>query len=704
MGQRYDQASAAATAEQWRAADWIGILLILLSIDFFPNLPDASLDSSWMNGLTAALAQGAVPGSDLLFTYGPLASLLTAYAGPGFPLGLSLALAIAATFAVLLRICTGHRFLWVAALVFLLSPSNEALFYLFLGVIPLAAIHIGSEPWASRVPLIAAAVLTPAMTLAKLSFLPLSTALLVLTCAHEAASGRWRAAVAGAALFGASLVAMWLLSSQALSDLPAYLLDGEIIKGYTSAMEWDLGMVIAGVNLQLIETLLIYLTAALVLGVLVPRAGGRASGAYLLMALAAVLAVVIKAGVVRHGGVHSIFPWMLLCVLTLSLAGAPRLPGLARLSFAVALLMTLALAPIYRGDGRSVSNIVAAAREHAQTQGLDWQLVKRSPGYWRRYTVAVPSQFLGSLPSPLSGLAERVHNAIGLTLALISGDESMREATSRAHREILDACPLTRVAGSVDIYPTDINCLLVHGMAWNPRPVFQSYSAYTPSLQILNRAHIVGADAPDHLFVDVKPLDGRLPVLEEGNVWFCLAGRYRPSGAMQGNFLHLTRARGDCDTTRETGMHTARLGEPIILSCDRPQVVASFDFRATEFGRLALLFYKIRRLTIDVQTCDGETRSYRFVPSMATLPLPLSPLVENARELRQVLFDGNMPPGRRIKRFVIRESESESPIPGWATEYNVRWYEAAVSTPAASNAMPAVFALPQFPSLTSPAP
>ncbi|MFG6456937.1 hypothetical protein [Roseateles sp. BYS96W] len=703
MGQHHDYASMPATTGRWCLADWIGLTLILLSVDFFPNLPDASLDSSWMSGLTAALAQGAVPGRDLLFTYGPLAGMLTAYAGPGFLPGLAMALAIAATFAVLLRIGTGRRFVGVAALVFLLSPSNEALFYLFLGAIPLAAARIGADPRASPTPLIAAAVLAPALTLAKLSFLPLSAVLLVLSGAHYLARRRPRAAIVGALLFAASLVAMWLISGQSLGDLPAYLLDGEIIKGYTSAMEWDIGVGVAGVNLQLIETVLLYVTAALVLGVLVPRAPGRATQAYLMLSLAAVLAVVIKAAVVRHGGVHSIFPWVLLCVLPLSVPAAPRLPGLARFGFAAALLMTLALAPIYSGDGRGIPNMIAAARDHAQSRGLDWQTVKRSPGYWGTYITAATGQFLGSLPSPLSGLAERVQNGIGLTLAVLSGGDSTREAVAQVHREILAACPLTRVTGNVDIYPTDINCVLVHGMTWSPRPVFQSYSAYTPGLQTLNRAHIAGEWAPDHLFIDVKALDGRLPVLEEGNAWTCLARRYRPSGAMQGDFLPLTRTNDDCGDTRETGSQAARLGEPVTLSCDRPQALASFDFRPTATGRLASLFYKTRRLNIDVRTCGGETRSYRFVPGMAALPLPLSPLVENARELRQSLYDGGLPPGRRIAQFVISEGLSESPIRGWAADYTVRWHEARDPGATSSTTPPPAASAPSpFPMASAP--
>ncbi len=668
------------SARSWRWSDGLGLLLILLSVDFFPNLPDASLDSSWMNGLTAALSHGAVPGRDLLFTYGPLAGMLTAYAGPGFGLGLALALAIALNFAVLLRDVSGTRFLFAALLVFVLSPSNEAMFYLYLGVIPLAVAHsagrggAGSGQWA----LLVAVALAPALTLAKLSFLPLSAVLLLLTCAYESSRGRWRMAVVGVVVFCVSLALLWLIGGQALGDLPGYLLDGEIIKGYTSAMEWDLGVAFAGINLQLMEAVLLYVVAVALLTSIVRAARGTRTRIYLLLALAAVLTVVAKAAVVRHGGVHSIFPWVLLCVLALAVPDA-KLPRMARMVFVVACVLTIASAPIYNGDGRSISRIVFAARDHAVAQGLDWQALKRSPAYWRSYVLSAPGTFLGSLPSPLAGLAERIDNLTRWAEVAASRGASLREAEAKAHQAILAACPIRTVSGSVDIYPTDINCVLVHDMAWKPRPVFQSYSAYTPALLALNRAYVAGPNAPDHLFVDVKPIDERLPVLEEGHVWTCLAQRYRPAGEMQGSFLPLARAGGECVAPRETGARTARLGETVSLSCDRSQVLAAFDFQPTVTGRLASLFYKTRRLMIDVRTCDGEMHSFRFVPGMAALPLPLSPLVENADELRQSLFTGDSPRGRRIESFVIREGASESPIPGWSPTYGVRWYDATLA-------------------------
>ena len=680
MSQKLDRVSPYLGTGASGMNTWLGILLILLSVDFFPNLPNASLDSSWMNGLTVALAGGAIPGRDLIFTYGPLASMLTAYGGPGFVLGMFMVLAVAANLAVLLRLANDRWFPWAAVVVFLLSPSNEALFYIFLAVIPLAVVRIGAEPLASRVPLIASAILSPALVLAKLSFLPLCAVVLLLSCAYEAISGRFRSACTAPVLFCGALVLLWVLSGQTLGALPTYLLDGEIIKGYTTAMEWDLGVGFAGINLQLLETGLLYLVSAVLVGLFVLSTHGTTARWYMVLAMAAILAVVIKAAVVRHGGVHSIFPWLLICVLSMTVAGITRFPRMPFVICLASLPLTAAFSTIYSGDGRNISRIVFPARDHAVAQGLDWQSVKRSPIFWRSYILSAPGAFFSSLPSPLAGLADRIDNVTGAVKAVSSRNASMKQSASSAREEIKAVCQIQPVVGSVDIYPTDINCLLANELEWRPRPVFQSYSAYTPALLELNRNHIAGDGAPKHLFFAVKPIDERLPVLEEGYSWLCLAERYKPSGVNQGDFLPLDLTGRECSATRETGVRTARLGEVVTLSCDRRQVLASFEFQQTLTGRLSALFYKTRRLMIDVRTCDGETRSYRFVPGMAALPLPLSPLVENSMELRQALFEEGLPQMRRIESFVIREGASESPISGWSPNYFIHWHESIAAS------------------------
>lgn len=46
---------------------------------------------------------------------------------------------------------------------------------------------------------------------------------------------------------------------------------------------------------------------------------------------------------------------------------------------------------------------------------------------------------------------------------------------------------LPRIQGRVDIYPVDQSDLIASGNDWSPRPVFQSYSAYTPALGMVSK-------------------------------------------------------------------------------------------------------------------------------------------------------------------------------------------------------------------------
>ncbi|PTT92887.1 hypothetical protein DBR42_01150 [Pelomonas sp. HMWF004] len=660
---------------------WISLVLLLLSVDYFPNLPDASLDSSWMNGVALALAQGAVPGRDLLFTYGPLAALMTGYAGPGFLLGVAVALALASHLALLLQAVLGARLLVGVLLVFLICPNNEALFFIYLAVLPLAIATAATDMQArgpgtasaAVVPLWPAAVIVPTLILSKLSFLPISVVLLVLTLALWLAQRRVKVAAGALVLSLVSLVAWWLITGQRLADLPHFLLNGEIIKGYSTAMEYDIGAAVGGISLQLIETLLLYAASAALLALIVPRVAGVRLRLYLLLALAAVLAVVIKAAVARHGGVHSIFPWLLLPLLALAVPGALRLPKPARAILAVGLVAVVALSPIYNRDGRGLTPIGEAARAHAESRGLAWQQQKRRPAFWGEYLLSAPGEFLSSLSNPMPGTKERLDNAWQLARAVASGGESFRVEREAVEQAIRAACGLRPVPGSADIYPTAINCLLVNGQDWSPRPVLQSYSAYTNLLLALNRDHLEGPRAPGHLFFDIQPIDDRLPMMEDGASWSCIAAHYRPAGALQGRFLPLTRVDGGtCAPPPVTEQRTVALGEPVTLSCDRPLTQASFEFRPSMAGRLVGTVYKTRRLMIDVTTCDGATASYRIVPGMVGLPFPISPLIDTATEFRRVYFDAAGEPGRRVARFVVRDGVSESPVRGWTGEYKLR--------------------------------
>src|SRR5262249_11995037 len=86
------------------------------------------------------------------------------------------------------------------------------------------------------------------------------------------------------------------------------------------------------------------------------------------------------------------------------------------------------------------------------------------------------------------------------------------------------------VTGTVDAIPWDAAPLIGSGLKYQPRPVPQSYSSYTPALQSLDLAHFKGPNAPETLFFRLEEIDGRLPTLAAGPSLPVIAERYDAVG------------------------------------------------------------------------------------------------------------------------------------------------------------------------------
>ena len=74
--------------------------------------------------------------------------------------------------------------------------------------------------------------------------------------------------------------------------------------------------------------------------------------------------------------------------------------------------------------------------------------------------------------------------------------------------------PLPPSIGSVEVYPWDVWLPLIHDLPYRPRPVFQSYAAFTTKLSEMNARHLISAK-PETLLFQVKTIDGRLPTVDD---------------------------------------------------------------------------------------------------------------------------------------------------------------------------------------------
>ena len=236
------------------AADWLFGLLLLITtvavvVPLSPAMPWEGLDPSWMFGMNQAEAQGLVFGRDLIFTFGPYASIYTSTYHPGTDtlmlLG-SLCLAVGFVLALYLNFRASRWYvkagLW--AVLAGITYSRDALLFLYpilVGIWVIQSVQ-PSQPesdrpdpgygwsWVLFIPFGLLPLIKGSLLLACWATVVLSALALLKAASPKSALAICLTAVVSMGLF-------WMVARQPLVYLPRYL--GSmffIIQGYTEAM------------------------------------------------------------------------------------------------------------------------------------------------------------------------------------------------------------------------------------------------------------------------------------------------------------------------------------------------------------------------------------------------------------------------------------------------------------------------------------
>ncbi len=280
-------------------------------VPLLPEMPQASLDHSWVLGMNQAVAQGLVFGRDIIFTFGPYASIYTKAFHPATDhLMVAGALFLGLIYGVGLVLVTRGRgafslagLCFVLALVAGLPRSQDALLFSYPLIVSLYCFDLScqavSDQRARHLSTISVAVLFlpfGLLPLIKGSLVVLCLATTVFAIIRFVSLGRREWAIAAPVAQVVALTVLWLAAGQPLSGLPGYFRSmAEIVSGYTEAMAYP------GAPAEII----LYLIAAATLLVAVLRDSGDTKVGKifaLLLPLAVYFFVVFKAAFVRHDG------------------------------------------------------------------------------------------------------------------------------------------------------------------------------------------------------------------------------------------------------------------------------------------------------------------------------------------------------------------------------------------------------------------
>lgn len=607
---------------------------LALFVPFSPKMVGASLDPSWAMGINQAVAQGLSFGEELIFTLGPYGGVFSWHYHPAtaqliLVSAVFLALCYWVSILVLMR---GTHWIWSVPLWFVLSAfsySRDALllsYPLVVGLVCYRMTAVDEEsPAASIHRSVLLVVLFSAfglLILVKGTALFLCAALTGLCCAYFIGNGLARYASICAVSVILSVAFFWSLAGQALQALPEYIESVlRIAGGYTEAMG-------KGGEPREVAAYLLG-TSLLLLVVIVNRRLAPRAKVFVFSILFVFFFMLFKAGFVRQGPGH------IYIAASGVLVGSVVLPYVvhSRRIMAAAIIASVAVWA-YIDSHHQNTTMEGVARNVANLYGNAWRgLRKRLADHeWPR------SQY----------------------------DASLRALRNQASLPVVD--------GTSDVYSYRQSLIIASGNSWLPRPVFQSYAAFTPWLTAINREHLSSDNGADNIFFQVEPIDNRMPSSEDGPSWPVLLHQYEPI-RYASDFLMLRRKEGTPDLGERLRWRAEkhRLGQEVQVDPSERMLFVRVLVSPTLWGRLRTILFRGGILEITLELVNGTKRRYRMVPGLGKGGFLLSPLIEDTTDFGLLYGDRDYLDGKAVRAFRIDSKNGEESF--WEKEYLVLFAE-----------------------------
>ncbi len=627
----------------WRI---ISLLTIVALLGF--NIPwraeiavDDDLDASWILVLHHAVAHGWHWGHDIVWHYGPFGFLYGGYYHPDTYYQLllfrGLLNMIAALGILRLALHTAINPVMPLAAAFIITSASDVFFLTFPLLLWLHYLFIDTK---LRSPLFWLLLgCCSLVSLVKISYLLTAVAMLGALTLHRLMA-RLPLALLPVSLYSVITIGIWLIAGQPLTtfdDFIHYAL--ELGSGFTT---------MAGYERSPFFLLLFMAILLSWIAVMVAAISHQASHDSIIILCGGIgwLLILIKLGFVQdndHHVLQAIACLLLLIILSKDLVWPYCQSRLAKSAFIA-----------------SLGGLLLVAANDALHSPDEWQ------------------QILALFEPSADIISDKVASA-HTSLSTEKRYQAWQAALRANH-------PLNPSGhhGTADLISYNQSVLLAHpAFDYSPRPVFQSYHAYTPALASLNQAHLEQADAPDHLFMTSSPMRGRYPTLDDAALYPLLFSHYHIVDILPG-YLHWQRRDTSLplSPTLQEARRT-RLNTPITMpeAAAHSIIWAEIEMQPSTWHALLSLVFRPPPVWIDVTLASGYQRRDRFIPAIAGEGWLLSPLIDNHLQLaaltnqhQQAIISNN-----RLSTFQITTKEQTSAgLPLWNPEITVHFYQLPV--------------------------
>ena len=471
---------------------WLGpagalVLWLALSVAFLrlPVAPpaDSNLDASWALSLSYMAAHRMQFGTQVVFTFGPLGFLMNHfYCGSALGVQAAASVVTAGVSAwILLRsmrpLGWPARTMGLLASILLISQDGQVLYLLMIVLIGLFLLNEKG----GIAHTVLCGILLGLFSLIKFTNLMLAASVVAAAVLFFLTGKNWRRATVCAGSFILALPAWWIACGQAPSGLLPYFVNSlEISKGFEE------GMAIYERPLQRALGVAMVLLLAAYGAFEAAAAKWRIKPCAMILMFWTATYLFWKHGFIRadRGHMLGLFVWALAPV-TLNQVLFPRAGRW--MACRTGFLALIALC--------SVIGIVRLGPE---------TLTRCLPAFWDNFSRNIaalcdPPAFKRSLDASYAAAARA--NAAPRIVQAVGSD-------------------------SVDALGFEQAPVIFNGLHYTPRPVFQSYSAYTPRLAALNAAFLSGDRAPEWILQQYGSMDHRYPPTDDGSALRALLDHY----------------------------------------------------------------------------------------------------------------------------------------------------------------------------------
>ena len=558
-------------------------LILWLTLVGFPGPPGVSLDQSWCETLVHAAANRWQFGKEIVFTYGPF-GYLTSPSHLGIDgatsriiweivgkliLGSGLAYAIRKK-PILIQLS------FVCATIWSNWILGGSYYLVVIGVAVIEVLLNRDELFFVRLLYVFGLAF-----LAEIKFTNLVLAAfgIAIAIVYFGCQGKRRTAVGLAATFPLALLFWWAIAGQNLENFAPYLnTSWKVASGYSASMGLDEG-----------------------------------NGIF-------------------FAGVTIMVGWMAF-VLQLVMRKRDRAHGFAVAAFVAFNAFIWWKYGFTRADSHTNSLFLATV---LLSIILPWSLMPEVRFHWLwglgliallAFRYNEPAFFPGSFRASLIRLRS---NAADLTHFASLPERWRSELAVEARTHYLPITNESVRSESIDLVSCEQGLLLLNGLNFTPRPVFQGYSAYLPALARLNLDFYRSEGAPQFILWRQETIDGRFPTIDDAQLYPEIRRSYSVKAHEEG-FLLLRRN----EVVPRKALDRVLIVKGRLKFRDLLSVPPSHGrtiwiragFKLSRLGMARALIYKPPQLFMSITDSQGASSSWRVLPDVAADGFVLSPIL-----------------------------------------------------------------------------